>query len=64
MLVFIIPYLHRKVMKEEMQLVQDMENAEERDSEGYVDKLEQILAVKMQGITALKKVTYHLGHSL
>jgi len=45
-------------MKEEMQLVQDMENAEDRDSEGYVDKLDQILNVKMQGISALRKVSF------
>eukprot|EP01035_Chromulina_nebulosa_P020819 gene20819-26987_t len=36
-----------EVMKEEMLLVQEMENAEERDSEGYVDKLDDILSLKL-----------------
>lgn len=37
-----------------MQLVQDMEVADERDSEGYVDRLEQILALKFDAITSLR----------
>ncbi len=41
-------------MREEMQLVQDMEIAEDRDSEAYVDKLEQILAIKTDAIMALR----------
>ncbi len=37
-----------------MQLVQDMEIAEDRDSEAYVDKLEQILAIKTDAIMSLR----------
>lgn len=45
-----------------MQLVQDMEHADDRDSEGYVDKLEQILELKLEGITSLRKVCiYYLN---
>jgi len=43
-----------EVMKEEMLLVQEMENAEERDSEGYVDKLDDILSLKLDGIQSLR----------
>ena len=41
-------------MKEEMQLVQEMEDAEDRDSEAYVDKLEQILGLKLDTISSLR----------
>jgi hypothetical protein len=37
-------------MKEEMQLVQDMEDDGDRDSEKYVDQLEQLLDVKSAAI--------------
>jgi ribosome-binding protein aMBF1 (putative translation factor) len=53
-------------MKEEMQLVQDMERADDRDSEGYVDKLEQILELKLEGISSLRKVGRYMSspHSI
>lgn len=38
-----------------MQLVQDMENGEDRDSEKYVDKLERVLDNKLGGIAVLRK---------
>ena len=41
-------------MKEEMHLVQEMEDADDRDSEGYVDKLEQLLTLKLESISALR----------
>jgi hypothetical protein len=43
-----------QVMKEEMHLVQEMEDADDRDSEGYVDKLEQLLTLKLESISALR----------
>lgn len=43
-----------EVMKDEMELVQEMENVDDRDSEIYVDKLERILEVKSVAIYALK----------
>lgn len=42
------------IMKEEMQLVQDMENSDDRNSEVYVDKLEGILNSKLNDITDLR----------
>ncbi len=41
-------------MKDEMELVQEMENVDERDTEIYIDKLERILDVKSVAIHALK----------
>jgi hypothetical protein len=43
-----------EVMKDEMELVQEMENVDERDTEIYIDKLERILDVKSVAIHALK----------
>lgn len=43
-----------EVMKEEMELVQNMEVAEDRDSEAYADALERILAMKAEGVEALR----------
>ncbi len=43
-----------QVMKEEMELVQDMENVDERDSELYLDKLEHILLAKAAAIDELR----------
>lgn len=37
-----------------MELVQDMENVDDRDSELYIDKLEQILDMKSNAIEALR----------
>eukprot|EP01031_Cornospumella_fuschlensis_P033740 gene33740-40820_t len=44
-----------EVMKDEMELVQEMEAVEERDSEGYLDHLERILDVKSLAIGTLRK---------
>ena len=41
-------------MKDEMELVQDMEVAEDRDSELYADRLSRILAIKNEAVTALR----------
>ena len=37
-----------------MELVQDMEVAEDRDSELYADRLSRILAIKNEAVTALR----------
>lgn len=42
------------VMKDEMELVQEMENIEDRNSEVYIDKLERILDVKSEAIFLLR----------
>mmetsp|Transcript_4885 Transcript_4885/g.7440 ORF Transcript_4885/g.7440 Transcript_4885/m.7440 type:complete len:988 (+) Transcript_4885:188-3151(+) len=44
-----------EVMKEEMELVQDMEQTELRDSHQYVSQLETILAAKKESVNALRK---------
>lgn len=44
-----------EVMKDEMELVQEMEAVEERDSDGYLDHLERILDVKSLAIGTLRK---------
>jgi len=41
-------------MKEEMELVQGMENAEERDAEQYVEALESVLQSKAEAVKALR----------
>lgn len=41
-------------MKDEMELVQGMENVEERDTATYVDRLEAILDAKKTAISTLK----------
>jgi hypothetical protein len=43
-----------EVMKDEMELVQDMENVDDRNSELYIDKLERILDVKSEAIYLLR----------
>ena len=43
-----------EVMKDEMELVQNMENAEDRNVEHYIDRLEQILDKKNDAIDLLK----------
>lgn len=43
-----------EVMKEEMELVQNMEVAEDRDSEAYANALERILTMKEEGVDALR----------
>lgn len=45
-------------MKDEMELVQEMENVEDRNSELYIDKLESILDVKSSAISALRNELY------
>lgn len=40
-------------MKDEMEIVQDMESAEERDCDIYLDKLEHILELKSEAIFTL-----------
>lgn len=41
-------------MKEEMELVQEMENIDERDSDRYIDRLARLLSTKAEAITALR----------
>ncbi len=41
-------------MKEEMELVQNMEQASERDSFSYVEQMEQILSAKLESVNALR----------
>jgi hypothetical protein len=41
-------------MKEEMELVQEMENVDERNTDLYVDKLELILRAKSNAISSLQ----------
>jgi hypothetical protein len=41
-------------MKDEMEIVQDMENAEDRDSELYLDRLEEILNKRDDSIDTLR----------
>lgn len=41
-------------MKDEMELVQEMESVEDRNSELYIDKLDRILAVKSEAIGLLR----------
>ena len=43
-----------QVMKDEMALVQGMEVAEDRDSEQYADRLQQLLTTKQQAVQALR----------
>lgn len=43
-----------EVMKDEMELVQEMENVDDRNSELYIDKLERILDVKSEAIYLLR----------
>ena len=42
-----------QIMKDEMELVQDMESAEERDCDIYLDRLEHILELKSEAIFTL-----------
>lgn len=42
-------------MKDEMELVQSMEDVDNRDSELYIDNLESILDAKEAAISALQK---------
>lgn len=48
-----------QVMKEEMELVQEMENVDDRDAELYVDRLQAILEDKARAIGELRD-TLHL----
>lgn len=41
-----------------MELVQEMENVEDRNSEVYIDKLESILDVKSSAISLLRNELY------
>ena len=50
-----------EVMKDEMELVQCMENTEDRDVEVYINRLDNILDLKMEGNHSL---THPLTHSL
>lgn len=43
------------MMKTEMALVQEMESADDRDSELYVDRLEDLLGDKEDTITTLRQ---------
>lgn len=42
-------------MKEEMELVQEMEQTEERNSEQYAEQLHQLLTAKNESIGALRQ---------
>ena len=41
-------------MKEEMLLVQNMEGAADRDSDAYIENLEELLNVKSDAVLALR----------
>jgi hypothetical protein len=41
-------------MKDEMELVQEMENVDERDTETYVNRLQAILNVKSHALQSLR----------
>jgi hypothetical protein len=43
-----------EVMKDEMELVQEMESVDDRDTETYLNKLERILDTKCIAINALR----------
>jgi hypothetical protein len=43
-----------QVMKEEMELVQEMENIDERDSDRYIDRLDRLLGAKGDAIASLR----------
>jgi hypothetical protein len=45
---------HTQVMKGEMELVQQMENADDRNSERYIERLHDILAAKSTAIGQLR----------
>lgn len=53
-MIFLILTSSLQVMKEEMELVQTMEQASQRDSYSYVDQMDQILAAKLESINALR----------
>lgn len=42
-------------MKVEMELVQQMENVDERNTEHYVQRLQQILLIKSEAVKVLRK---------
>jgi hypothetical protein len=42
-------------MKDEMELVQEMENVEQRDSHSYVTRLNDVLEAKQRAILALRQ---------
>ena len=41
-------------MKDEMLLVQEMENVDERNTEFYVDRLDKILSTKSEALSVLR----------
>jgi hypothetical protein len=43
-----------EVMKDEMELVQNMENMEDRDSESYVSRLDIIMELKSESVRNLR----------
>jgi hypothetical protein len=43
-----------EVMKDEMELVQNMENMEDRDSESYVNRLDVIMELKSESVRNLR----------
>jgi hypothetical protein len=58
-LIYLLTFYHSilplplQIMKDEMELVQDMESAEERDCDIYLDRLEHILELKSEAIFTL-----------
>lgn len=59
MCVLLLLLLLLQVMKEEMELVQEMENVDDRDAELYIDRLQDILEDKARAIGELRD-TLHL----
>lgn len=43
------------MMKDEMELVQEMENVDDRDTDIYLEKLEKILLAKSDAVRNLRK---------
>ena len=55
-------YFIFQVMKDEMELVQEMENADDRNSELYIEKLAEILDMKSDAIGLLRDELHSFQH--
>jgi hypothetical protein len=49
-------------MKDEMELVQEMENVDDRNTDLYIDKLEMILNVKNEAVATLREELSRFQH--
>lgn len=49
-------------MKDEMELVQEMENVDDRNTDLYIDKLEMILNVKNDAVATLRDELSRFQH--